>query len=609
MNGKTFGGRYTIQEKIGSGGMAEVYRAHDTTLNRTVAVKVLYPHYANEADFVARFRREAQAAANLNHPNIVNIYDWGSEDSTYYIVMEYLVGQNLKEIIMERAPLSEALIIDIGRQVAAALGYAHRHNLVHRDIKPHNIVITEDGEVKVTDFGIARSTTSTMTQTGSIMGTAHYLSPEQAQGNEVGSVSDLYSLGIVLFEMATGKVPFEGDSPVAIAMKHVHETPVSPQRLNPDLPPNLTAVILKAIAKNPSDRYQSAEEMREDLGRCAEGLSIAPVSPGGESTIVIPRVPAGTEPARSPRDTNRPQRKSRGWIIALVIAAILLIGGTAAALMYMNATTVSVPKVVNLSETGAKKILAKKDLKLAVADSVFNSQVDPGKIISQNPAAGSKARTGSLIKVVLSKGKEKVAIPKLTGLSLDQATFFLAKANLNVGDINRVYSDRAGDGTVTNQDPQAGSKVFKGTTVNLEVSKGSKPIRVPDVVGKTSAEAEATIGQLGLTPDKSQEFSATVDDGKVIRQSPPAGTVIDNGGTVSIVVSKGPEMVGMPNVTGLAQDEATTKLQDLGFVVQVKTGISTADNIGKVVSQSPDTGQQARKGSTATIWVGQKPTP
>lgn len=605
---KTFGGRYAIEEKIGSGGMAEVYRAHDATLNRTVAVKILYPHYANEEGFVSRFRREAQAAANLNHPNIVNIYDWGAEDSTYYIVMEYLVGRNLKKIIQDQAPLDERVIIDIGRQVAAALSYAHRHNLVHRDIKPHNIIITDDGEVKVTDFGIARSTTTTMTQTGSILGTAHYLSPEQAQGGEVSNASDLYSLGVVLYEMATGKVPFEGDSPVTIALKHVHESPIIPQRLNPNLPKNLQSVILKAISKNPSDRYHSAEELREDLGRCADGLAVASVDPGGESTVFIPRVTTKTEPARPDIDRRRP-RLNRRLLIALIIAAVLLLlGGIAAALVYLNTTTVTVPEVTNMTEGQAKKVLAKKDLKLAVIGSVFNAQIRPGRIVGQDPIAGNEVLTGSIVKVKLSRGKEKITVPKLTDITLDQATFFLAKADLNVGEITRKYSDRANEDIVITQDPAAGEKVFKGTSVNLTVSKGPRPIRVPDVIGKTEQEAMSLISQQRLIAAKSDEFSDSVDVGRVIRQSPPAGTTAERGDTVSIVVSKGPEMVDIPNVVGLLQSEAKTQLESLGFIVQIKTGVSDPADYDKVVTQSPEAGQQGRKGSTVTIWIGQRPS-
>lgn len=607
MIGKIFGGRYAIKEKVASGGMAEVYRAHDTTLNRTVALKILYPHYAAEAGFVARFRREAQAAANLNHPNIVNIFDWGSEGSTYYIVMEFITGQSLKDIIKEQAPLDVPTIINFGRQVAAALSHAHGHNLIHRDIKPHNIIITEDGKVKVTDFGIARSTTATMTQTGSILGTANYLSPEQAQGNEVGSVSDIYSLGVVLFEMATGKVPFTGDGPVTIALKHIHEAPPLPRRLNPNLPANLQEVIVKSISKHPSDRYQSAEELSEDLGRCAKGLSIAPSSAGGAETIIIPKISATKKPEEQKPEPKKPSRKKMAWIIAAVIIAILLIGGGAGALYYINSTTVEVPNIVNLNKNQAEAVLAKNKLKLSVTDSVFSAKFKRGRIIKQTPRDGEKARTDSTVKVVLSKGKEKIAIPKLIGITLDQATFFLAKSNLNVGNIAREYSNEAAEGIVIGQDPAFGTKVLKETSVDLKVSKGPTPIRVPDVVGKTAAEAEAAISQKKLVSEVTEEFNDTVDAGKVIRESPQAGTVIKKGGTVNIVISKGPEKINVPDVSGMSKDDAKSTLESLGFVVTTDTAVSTPADYDKVVNQDPAAGQQAIKGSTVTIWLGVSP--
>ncbi len=607
MIGKTFGGRYSIQEKIASGGMAEVYRAHDITLNRTVAVKILYSRYAAEAGFVARFRREAQAAANLNHPNIVNIYDWGSEDSTYYIVMEFITGRTLKDIIAEQAPMDEPTIINIGRQVAAALSHAHSHNLIHRDIKPHNIIITEDGKVKVTDFGIARSTTSTMTQTGSILGTANYLSPEQAQGNEVGSVSDIYSLGIVLFEMATGQVPFTGDSPVAIALKHIHEAPPLPRRLNPNLPVNLQEVIVKAISKHPSDRYQSAEELSEDLGRCAKGLPIAPASAGGAETIVIPRISAAKKVEEKEEEPEKPSRRKLAWIIAAIVIAILLIGGIAGGLFYINSTTVRVPDITDLSKTQATTMLAKKKLKLSVTDSVFNAKYKRGRIIQQSPEPDAKLRTGSTVKVVISKGREKVAVPKLIGITLDQATFFLAKSNLNVGNITREYNNDAAASIVIGQDPPLGTKVLKETSIDLKVSKGPTPIRVPDVVGKAAAEAEAIIGQRKLTPAKTDEFNDTIDAGKVIRESPQAGTIIKRGGTVNIVVSKGPEKIDVPDVSGMNKNDAKTTLESLGFVVTTNTSIASPANFDKVVNQDPAAGDQANKGSTVVIWIGVSP--
>ena len=615
MDVRVFGGRYEISEKIGSGGMADVYRATDSILNRTVAIKVLHPHFANEKDFVARFKREAQAAANLTHPNIVNIYDWGAEDSTYFIVMEYLVGRSLKEIIEDQAPLDEKLIVDIIRQVLKAVEAAHDSDLVHRDIKPHNIIISDDGTVKVMDFGIAKSISSTLTQTGSIMGTAFYLSPEQAQGAEVSGASDLYSVGVVLYEMATGKVPFDGESPVSIALKHVHEAPVPPRRLNPDLSLSLQTIILKAISKNPNDRYSNAAELRDDLGRSANGEMIEPTLVGGEETIIIPAttgiVKNNNDEDRGEREEENKAKKKRPklWIILTALIVLALIGATAGYFFYLDRTTTNVPKITSLSEKSAKKDLEEKGLKMKVTDSVFDADVPSGRVVSQDPEAGEKIRTGKTVSVVLSMGEEKIEVPKLTGITLDQATFFLAKADLNVGEITREYSDRLEADTVISQNPPANDNVSKGTSVDLMVSKGPRPIRVPDVIGKTSSEATAEITREQLKVIKSEEFSDSVEEGRVIRMSPPAGTSIEKDGAVSIVVSKGPELIDVPDLDDMSEADAKAELESRGFVVQVKNGISEPEKYGKVVSQSPQSGEKAIKGTTVTIWIGEEPPP
>ncbi len=611
MDVKVFGGRYEISEKIGSGGMADVYRATDSILNRTVAIKVLHPHFANEEDFVARFKREAQAAANLNHPNIVNIYDWGAEDSTYFIVMEYLIGKSLKEIIDEQAPLDENLIIDIGRQVLLAVEAAHKSDLVHRDIKPHNIIITENGDVKVMDFGIARSTSSTMTQTGSIMGTAFYLSPEQAQGAEVSSASDLYSVGIVLYEMSTGNVPFKGESPVSIALKHVHEAPVPPRRLNPDLSLSLQTIILKAISKNPNDRYSDAAELRHDLGKSANGELIEPTSASGEETIIIPAT-TGIVKDNNNEDDDKgkdKKKKPKWWILITALIVLALIGAAVGYFIYLDRTTTTVPKITSLSEKSAKKDLKEKGLKMKVTDRVFDAGIPSGKVVSQDPDAGDKIRTGRTVSVVLSRGEEKIEVPKLTGITLDQATFFLAKADLNVGEITREYSDRLEAGVVISQNPPADDGVSKGTNVDLMVSKGPRPIRVPDVIGKTTSEASAEITKEQLKVVKSEEFSDSVEEGRVIRMSPPPGTSIEKDGEVSIVISKGPELISIPDLEGMSQDDAKSELETRGFVVQIKAGISDPENYGKVVAQSPQKEEMAIKGATVTIWIGEPPPP
>ena len=609
MNGKKLGGRYELIEKIGSGGMADVYLATDETLGRKVAIKLLHPQYAHEENFVARFRREAQSAANLSHPNIVSVYDWGAEGSTYYLVMEHLTGRTLKELINESAPLSEPTIVDIGRKIASALTFAHRNGIVHRDIKPQNIIITRDGAVKVTDFGIARSISSTMTQTGSIMGTAQYLSPEQAQGGSVSSASDIYSLGIVLYEMATGSVPFTGDSAVAVALKHVHEAPKPPLEFNPGLSIPLNSVILRAIAKHPSDRYASAEELDQDLLRCSQGLPVTHVQPGGEETVIIPRprLPL-LDDAAPPRQPVKPERKSR-WQIPVLVGGILLALLAIGLLFYFSYGKVEMTKVPSLtgkSLTKAKALAKKAKLKLVVSGKVYDSAA-PDTVVSQVPAPAEELAVQSTINVQVSRGPRRYTVPGVVNRTLDQATYALARADLEVGNITREYSSRAESGLVISQSPASGAQVAKNTPIDMVVSQGPAPIHVPDLQGKTEAEAAAALSQLGLSLTKTEEFSDSVTAGNVIRSAPSAGVTIEKGAAVSVVISKGPELFTVPDVGGLTEADAKSKLSADGFAVIVKTGVSSPAEFGKVVNQNPEAGTKVKKDTTVTIWVGEKP--
>lgn len=599
MDGTTYGGRYQIIEKVGSGGMAEVYRGFDSTLGRNVAIKVLHRQYAQEPGFVARFRHEAQAAAGLNHPNVVSVHDWGSEDDIYYLIMEFLNGRNLKEIIGERGPLSLELIVDIGRQVAAALQYAHKHNIIHRDVKPHNIFITDDGEVKVTDFGIARSGSSTLTQTGSVLGTAHYLSPEQAQGEEIGLTSDVYSLGVVLYEMATGRVPFEGDSPVAVALKHVHEMPTSPRSLNPDVPENLDSVILRAMAKHPADRYQSAAELREDLGRVTEGLPVNRVSPGGDETVVIPRVTS-----RAPAQAAPPSRsRAPVWLAVGTLLALLLATASWGVMAYVRTTNTKVPELVGKTETAARKAVKKSQLGLRVSGREFSDTVPKGEILAQSPDGGGQVPVGSVVSITVSKGKERIVVPALLRMTREQATFALAKANLSLGTIRREYSEDVEEDTVMDQAPSPGTRVDKNYPVDLWISRGPQPLKVPDLVGKTVDEALGLLRQQGLIVQRADQFDEAAA-GTVIDQSPADGVPIKRGEAVSITVSRGPETVEVPDVSGKLEAQAKAELEALGFTVVVKTGVSKPLEYGKVVNQNPAGKSQVRKNATVTIWVG-----
>lgn len=589
--------------------MAEVYKAFDTTLDRTVAVKVMHSQFAADEDFVARFRREAQAAANLNQPNIVNIYDWGSEAGTYYIVMEYLVGRNLKQIINEDGPLPPNVAIDISRQVAAALQFAHKNGIIHRDIKPHNIVMTDEGEVKVTDFGIARSMASNVTQTGAILGTAQYISPEQAKGDEIGAASDIYSLGVVIYEMLAGKVPFNGDSAVAVALKQIQETAPPLKELNKEVPDSLAAIVAKSMAKNPADRYQSAVELRDDLERAAEGLPVLAnreTLSDSERTVVMPR-PAGARSAGEPAKGKR-----NPWrIAAFIVLLLLLFAGSAWATSYYMSKIArnDVPDLSGKTLDEARTLAADNKLKVRVDERVYDDKVAAGLIVVQTPSEGEKMPDGGIIYVNLSRGKERVSVPDLEGKSQNQAMRIISDLGLRVGDITRDYNGRVDEDYVISSEPAFGAGVAKGTSISLLVSKGPKPLKVPLLVGETADEARSDLAALGLIINVEEVNDDEVEVGKVISQDPAQGVPITKGDSVAVTVSKGPLTVSVPSVVDLDEETAKTTLQEAGFNIQTKTAVSGPKQVGKVVTQKPEAGTSANKGAAVTIWIGSAPNP
>jgi len=600
-----FGRRYRATEKIGSGGMADVYKAVDETLGRTVAIKVLHAHYATDPGFVARFRQEAQAAANLSHPNIVNIYDWGRDDDTYYIVMEYVRGTDLKALIGQNGPLDPFKAAEYCAQVCAALSVAHGYDIIHRDIKPHNIVLTPDGTIKVMDFGIARAGNTTMTQTGSVLGTAHYVSPEQAQGRPLSATSDLYSLGVVLYELTTGELPFNGDSPVAVALKQVNEEPVPPRAIDPDLPPSLEAVILRAMQKNPQDRYASAEEMRRELTRVASGRMVeAPIAMGGGSadeTSVMPAV------ATSGRVRAVP-RKKNPWPWIALVAGLLLVGIGAAWAFGLFDTTpkIVVPEVIGMTENEAVDALTAVELAVGPIERVF-SEEPSGTVLSQSPEPGVELEVAGEVSLTVSKGKELFAMPDLVGMTEDEALQALRDAGFELDTIKREFNKDVPDGQVFKQEPVAGANVPGGSLVTLYVSKGTELAKVPDVVGKKQGEAKTTLEKAGFSVKVVDESSDTVATGLVIRQTPDGGVSVDAGSSISIVVSTGPRMVQVPNVIDKTESEAKAILTDAGF--EVVTNYQTSPDDGIVLTQDPFAPFEAKFGSTVTIWVGKTPAP
>ncbi len=597
MNERIFSGRYKIVEKIGSGGMAEVYKAEDTILNRTVAIKVLHSQLATQKDFIERLRREAQAAANLNHPNIVNIHDWGSEDDTYFIVMEYIEGKTLKEIIEAEAPFPPERAISIATKVCSALDFAHRRDIIHRDVKPQNIMITTEGEIKVTDFGIARAGAATpMTQTGSIMGTAQYISPEQAQGRIIQQTSDIYSLGIVLYEMFTGKVPFSGENPIAIAFKQVHEKPIPPRKIRPSIPDSLERITLRALAKNPNDRYQTGEQMRADLLRFSRGEDVSPLPPqlssAGETIVITPK---------------RKKRKRRKipltpWVILIVLIPVIVILAYAFASGISFSPTTTVPNLEGKNVEEAKDIAKSFGFKLKVSERSFSSAVKAGLIMEQDPGAGLKASESSTILVTVSRGPELIEVPDVSNKSSEEASFILGQASLEIGNIKRVFNDTVPQGTVISQSPKPGKKVPKGAMVDIVVSKGEELIMVPDLIGKLLKDARRELSQLGLELTRTSEYSDDIDKDAIIRQSPAAGTEVKKGLTVSVVVSKGPEMSKVPEVRELSEAEAINLITNEGLEADVQ--YIKAGEKGKVIEQYPAADTEVKKGSSVTVYVG-----
>jgi eukaryotic-like serine/threonine-protein kinase len=611
-----FDGRYRIVRKLGSGGMADVYLAEDEELGRRIAIKILNDRHANDEQFVERFRREAKNAAGLSHPNIVAIYDRGEAEGTYYIAMEYLDGRSLKELVVARGPLPISDAIDATRQVLAALRFAHRKGVVHRDIKPHNVMADADGRLKVTDFGIARAGVSQMTEAGSIIGTAQYLSPEQARGAPVDQRSDLYSIGIVLYEMLTGKTPFSGETPVEIAMKHLSDPPRPPSLERPDISPDLDMVVLRALAKSPDDRFQTAEEMDSELERVGRGLGVSAetadaatmVLSGADAaptSVIPPRRPPATTPSYRYAEPPPRRRAIWPWLLALFLVVLAGVAGWYAFGQIQDSLsgseTASVPYVVGQREDNAVQNIREQGLEANVHREP-HATVKVGDVFDQSPEGGVRVDKGGVVDIRVSTGPPKVEVPNVKGRSRDDAIAAIVGANLKPK-VREVFNT-ADPGTVVAQAPAGGDLVNEGSTVQINVSKGLEPLDVPNVIGQQYDNAAGQLQGRGFAVARRDVDSSQPKD-TVIDQQPKGGSELARGGTVTLYVSKGPKESTIPDVSSQDEASATETLQQSGFVVDVVDQDTFDPNQdGVVLSQDPPGGTKAKPGSTVTIVVG-----
>lgn len=560
MIGRTFNNRYKLTERVGLGGMAEVYRAEDNVLGRTVAVKVMLPQYAADPTFTKRFRQEAASAANLQSPYIVSIYDWGLDGETYYIVMEFLRGTDLKTAIKERGAINQRKAAEIGSQVAQALSVAHAGGIIHRDIKPQNIMIQPDGNIKVMDFGIARAGDAGLSQTATVLGTAHYVSPEQAQGKELTGASDIYSLGVVLYEATTGKLPFDGQDAVSVAVKQVNELPAPPSTINPNIDPALEAIIMKAMEKDPERRFKDASEMRHilndylagrpvNLGDDISGLKtqvmggVAPVNgtavmnPVGGANGDAGRTTVNKAYAADANDEGKKKSK-RNVVIGVVVALLAVIGIVAAAMaLGGNQEMVNVPDVSNKPIAEARSELQAAGFTIGTETEVYNPDVEAGNVVSTDPAAGVQAAKGSSVNITISKGTEQVTVPDLRGMSADKAQRVLASYGLNGQQGDTVFSDDVEENRVAQQDIAAGTTAYKGDTITFHLSKGPETASVPNVQGLDFETARDRLEAAGFIVSLQwRDDSAAVNT--VIRQNVTGTAKL--GTTITLTISNGP---------------------------------------------------------------------
>jgi eukaryotic-like serine/threonine-protein kinase len=619
-------GRYKVLTRLGSGGMADVYCAEDQQLGRKVALKLLHRRFAEDAEFVERFRREASSAAGLQHPNVVSVYDRGEWDGTYYIAMEYLPGRSLKDVIRQEAPLDPIRAIDVTVQILKAARFAHRKGIVHRDLKPHNVMIDDEDRVKVTDFGIARAGASDMTETGSIMGTAQYLSPEQAQGHAVSQSSDLYAVGVILFELLTGHVPFDAESAVTIALKHVSEAPPAPSMFDPSVPPALEAVTLWALEKDPAARPADADAFILALEDARDAV-LTSEAPGQRTAMFAPAaIPpdpfaeealaaaafgaaagAGADEAppyyldqtalTDPEERRRPPWWA--WLLAALALAAIVLG----IVLLTRPGDVTVPRVVGQDVASATSELRAAGLKAGVDRVASSRPVD--EVLAQDPGGGDQAKDGSTVTLTVSSGPGQVSVPSVVGLGEQKAGATLTDAGLVIDRVVRQADDTVPSGRVIRTSPAAGASVDRGSNVTLVVSSGPKQVGVPDVVGLTKQEAQQTLGNQGFQFTSTEQGSDSADPGTVLSQTPAAGAKAAPGSAVALVIARAIPTVDVPDLLGQSGPEASASLAALGLEPRTSTrDVTDPNQDGVVVDQTPASGTQVKQGAPVRIFVG-----
>ena len=614
-----FNDRYELHRQIARGGMADVFLARDLLLDRPVAIKVLFDQFSKDQQFVERFRREAQRAANLNHPNIVSVFDWGEESGTYFIVMEYVEGRSLAEIIRTEGSIHPDKVAEISSEVAAALSFAHRNGIVHRDVKPGNVLVAPNGHIKVADFGIARALAnvqSELTQAGTVMGTATYISPEQAQGMEVDPRSDLYSLGVMIYEMLLGHPPFTGETPVAVAYQHVQDSPVSLRTAGVSVAESLEAVTMKLLAKNPVNRYPTAEDLRSDLRRYQEGAhDLRPSNQSGVTGRTVRHAPP-VSPAQKKTRVRRDDGFRRTALFAVFMGILLVVFGYLV-VQFLDTIGVEdsddgpvqlsmseVPNLIGTPLDEAREIL--REAKLSVQmDYRTNIDYSENTVFDQEPIAGAKLEPAETVRLWVSKGTGPMTLIKVIGDSVGDAVRDLEAMGLRV-DTLELEDPVQPAGQVIDQNPVAGSEITSGTRVILFVSKGPSVEQIPDLENRPVLAAMNIISQLGWLASTSEEASEIIPEGLVIRTEPPAQSKLSPGSRVEIVISSGLPVMSVPSVTSLLEDSAVQILEEEGFQINLIEELLPAESVnnGRVISQSPQPEIEVELGTIVTIVVG-----